>query len=308
MPQMTTSLVRQLFDGPLDIVGDVHGEIDALRALMQHLGYDDDGAHPAGRRLVFLGDLTDRGPDSPAVIQLVQRLCDAGRAQCVLGNHDLNILLDHRKHDNRWFFGQEFVADGLVVPQALADQTTRRAIVGLFRTLPIALERHDLRVVHACWNDPMIAIARAASNVVELYEEHHNLVERSFPGLDLDQIARDLEHQNKNPVKLLSSGPEERTNEPIHSSGKTRHEKRVHWWNDYHGKFCVFGHYSLLEGIPRGNQSTFCVDYGVGRRWTERRSGKSTGFTLKLAALRWPERLVVFDEGDSRRCDGSSLA
>ena len=43
---MDRSLVQPLFDGSLDIVGDVHGEIEALRSLMQHLGYDDDGNHP----------------------------------------------------------------------------------------------------------------------------------------------------------------------------------------------------------------------------------------------------------------------
>ena len=37
------SLVQPLFDGPLDIVGDVHGEIAALTSLMHHLGYDNDG-------------------------------------------------------------------------------------------------------------------------------------------------------------------------------------------------------------------------------------------------------------------------
>jgi hypothetical protein len=36
------SLIQPLFDGPLDIVGDVHGEIGALRSLMHHLGYDGD--------------------------------------------------------------------------------------------------------------------------------------------------------------------------------------------------------------------------------------------------------------------------
>ena len=60
---MTTPLVQPLFDGPVDIVGDVHGEIEALRSLMHHLGYADDGPHPNDRRLVFVGDLTDRGPE-----------------------------------------------------------------------------------------------------------------------------------------------------------------------------------------------------------------------------------------------------
>lgn len=299
---MNNSLIQPLLDGPLDIVGDVHGEIDPLRSLMRHLGYNNDGVHPEGRRLVLVGDLTDRGPDSPAVINLVQRLIKLGRAQCVLGNHDLNILLGHRKHDNNWFFGEEFLEGGKVVPQALADESTRQQVIAFFRTLPIALERAELRVVHACWNDAMIDTAREFCDVVELYDEHHEQIEGSFPGMDIDDIDQGLAHQNKNPVKLLSSGPEERTDNPAHASGKIRNERRVLWWNDYYEVFCIFGHYSILDGQPRGNDSTFCVDYGVGKRWMERRSGKTDDFKLKLAALRWPERVVVFDEGERRPC------
>lgn len=210
------SLIQPLFDGPLDIVGDVHGEIDALRSLVGHLGYDSDGKHSNGRRLVFVGDLTDRGPDSPAVVDLVQRLVESGRAQCVLGNHDLNILLGHRKHDNHWFFGEEHKEDGIVVPQVLADESIRERVLKFFGTLPIALERDDLRVVHACWNDDMITFARDSGDVVALYDEHHDLIEGSFPDLDLDDTDKGLDHQNKNPVKLLSSGPEERTEAPIY--------------------------------------------------------------------------------------------
>ena len=68
---MPYSLVHPLFAGPLDIVGDVHGEIDALQNLLNHLGYGEDGVHQGGRRLVFLGDLIDRGPPHVG-------LCDAG--------------------------------------------------------------------------------------------------------------------------------------------------------------------------------------------------------------------------------------
>ena len=50
---MDRSLIQPLFDGPLDIVGDVHGEIEALRSLMQHLGYDDAGSHPEGRHSAY---------------------------------------------------------------------------------------------------------------------------------------------------------------------------------------------------------------------------------------------------------------
>ena len=299
-----SSLVRTLFDGPLDIVGDVHGEIEPLRALMRRLGYSEDGHHPDGRRLIFVGDLTDRGPDSPAVVDLVQQLIVSDRAQCVLGNHDLNILLDDEKHENKWFFGKEFSDDGKVVPQVLADKAIKERVLSLFRALPIALERDDLRVVHACWDDKMIEIARESSKVKRLYEKHLLRIEGSFPDLDLNKIDQGLERQNKNPVKLLSSGPEERRQKREYAGGKWRYEERVEWWKDYQDTFCVFGHYGLeYDDAPeddvkaRGSSSTYCVDFGVGKRWKERRDGKTGQFKWKLAALRWPERMVVFDDG-----------
>jgi hypothetical protein len=58
----------------------------------------------------------------------------------------------------------------------------------------------------------------------------------------------------------------------------------------------VFGHYGILDGEPRESSNAFCIDYGVGKRWTERKMGKVSGFKHKLAALRFPEREIVFDE------------
>ena len=299
MTDLTTShLIQPLFDGPLDIVGDVHGEYDALRSLIDHLEYDDAGRHPDGRRLVFVGDLTDRGPDSPAVVELVRGLIQSGRAQCVLGNHDFNILVDHEKPENKWFYGVEFLdKNGDAVPQVLADDSTRQRVGTFFRTLPIALERDDLRVVHACWDDAMIDFARDATDIVSLYEHHAALIEDMLAVSDLDEIDKGLGHQNHNPVKLLTSGPEERTEEPIEAGGKIRHERRVPWWNDYRDAFCVFGHYSIPYAEPRGKGSAFCIDYGIGKRWTERHQGTSNNFSWRLAALRFPERKVVFDDG-----------
>lgn len=300
---MTASLVQPLFDGPLDIVGDVHGEIEALRNLMDRLGYDQDGSHPDQRRLVFVGDLTDRGPDSPAVVELVQILIESGRAQCVLGNHDLNILLDRRKRENKWFYAEEFLdKDGSVVPQRLADDLTRKRVCRFFRTLPLALEREDLRVVHACWHDEMVAVAREATDAVSLYQNYVDLIKKILASQNqLDDIDIGLKYQNGNPVKRLTSGPEERTATPENTGGKLRNERRVIWWNDYRDPaFCVVGHYSLPDGESRGNGSAFCVDFGVGNRWMERRVGFNEGFSGKLAAMRFPEREVVFDEGENR--------
>lgn len=314
---MAPSLIQPLFDSPIDIVGDIHGEIVALRNLLGHLGYSNDGRHPEGRRLVFLGDLTDRGPDSPAVVDVVKRFVEAGCAQCVLGNHEVNILLNHPKHENKWFYSGEFLAkDGSVVPQRLADIGIRQQVLDFFATLPLALERDDLRVVHACWDDDMLSFARSSSNVVSLYHEHADRIEIEIQSRPtLDDIDKGLLHQNWNPVKILSSGPEERTDEPIEAGGKIRNEKRVRWREKYRDAFCVFGHYSIPDGepsqdgestpgsIPRGKGSTFCIDYGVGKRWTERGKGNTTGFSSKLAALSFPDRVVVFDDGEKQPCE-----
>ena len=84
-----------LADG-IDIVGDVHGCSWELRRLVEHLDYHEqsDGSwlHPEGRRLAFLGDLIDRGPDSVGALDLVERLIDSGVAYlAAVGNHDYEI-------------------------------------------------------------------------------------------------------------------------------------------------------------------------------------------------------------------------
>ena len=83
--------------GPFDIIGDVHGCHAELVELLTRLGYDvaEDGSgaiHPEGRRAVFLGDLVDRGPDTPAVLRLVMQMVARGTAICVPGNHENKLV------------------------------------------------------------------------------------------------------------------------------------------------------------------------------------------------------------------------
>jgi protein phosphatase len=99
----TVSLERRFNDlthltGPFDLIGDVHGCRSELEALLSGpLGYaierDEAGRavnarHPEGRTAVFLGDLVDRGPDSPGVLRLVMGMVAAGTALAVPGNHE----------------------------------------------------------------------------------------------------------------------------------------------------------------------------------------------------------------------------
>ncbi|WP_313404936.1 polynucleotide kinase-phosphatase [Aeromicrobium sp.] len=86
--------------GPFDVVGDVHGCRAELEQLLDELGYaiarDEagrpvDAAHPDGRRAIFVGDLVDRGPDSPGVLRLVMGMVASGNAFCVAGNHEAKL-------------------------------------------------------------------------------------------------------------------------------------------------------------------------------------------------------------------------
>ncbi len=144
-----SKLIGRLFKGPIDVVGDIHGEIEPLRLLLERMGYDKNGVHPEGRRLVFLGDLVDRGPDSPAVVELVKQLVEAGLAQCILGNHELNLLRGDPKDGNGWFTQPERADKYGSVPVSPDQKKDFREFL---LTLPLALENDELRVVHACWH------------------------------------------------------------------------------------------------------------------------------------------------------------
>ena len=78
-----------------DVIGDVHGCLHTLGRLLTELGYDENGAHPQGRRLAFVGDLVNRGAHSEATFIRVMRLVGAGRASVVRGNQDLAWAESH---------------------------------------------------------------------------------------------------------------------------------------------------------------------------------------------------------------------
>ncbi|SFK78698.1 polynucleotide kinase-phosphatase [Streptosporangium canum] len=87
---------RRELTGPFDIIGDVHGCRAELETLLRTLGWEiEPGAtgatHPEGRTAVFVGDLVDRGPDSPGVLRLVMGMVAAGTALCVSGNHEQKL-------------------------------------------------------------------------------------------------------------------------------------------------------------------------------------------------------------------------
>lgn len=142
---------RQWDHGPFDIVGDVHGCAMELELLLGRLGWargeDDAWRHPAGRRLVFVGDLVDRGPRSPDVLRWVMASVAAGTALCLPGNHDDKLRRKLRGRNVK-------VAHGLEKTLAqLADQPPEfvASVAAFIESLPshLLLDGGTLCVAHA---------------------------------------------------------------------------------------------------------------------------------------------------------------
>ena len=263
-------MIQKMLEGPVDIVGDVHGEIDALDSLLGHLGYDWRRDSSEGRRLVFVGDLTDRGPDSPAVVDKVRCLVEAGRAQCVIGNHELSLLRHVEKHANSWYVKGE--PDEW--PTEVPDAAEKERIGKFLKTLPMVLERDDLRVVHACWHAESIESIRKQQDRFDSVAEFYKYCEGSRPVTEEEQeltkrkeaevqeFGHDLcnpdwqakmlpanaewsrRYQMSNPVRVVTSGEEAIADTQFFSAGKWRMLNRVRWWDQYKdGQVVVFGHY-----------------------------------------------------------------
>lgn len=212
-----------------DIIPDIHGQAAKLRLALQNLGWHWTGStwrHPEpDRHIVFLGDFIDRGPENGAVIRMVRELMDAGRAQAIMGNHELNAihfhtddpdtgapLRMHNKHnlEQHESFLREFPLG--------ASQT--KDVLDWMRGLPLFIESEGFRAVHAAWIQPAIDDLRRQTGAGVLSEDQ--LIRAGRKGDALYDLA-----------EAVAKGPEARLPHP-HSfedkAGKVRHHVRVKWW------------------------------------------------------------------------------
>jgi polynucleotide kinase-phosphatase len=156
--------------GPFDIIGDVHGCQPELAALLAELGYrpGEDGVrrHPAGRTAVFLGDLVDRGPDTPGVLRTVMGMVTDG-ALCVPGNHEAKLLRAMRGRDVKVSHGlAESLAQLAAEPAEFSDEVIA-FLDGLVSHY--VLDSGRLVVAHAGLREEMHGRASAAVRAFALY-------------------------------------------------------------------------------------------------------------------------------------------
>ncbi len=215
-----------------DLIGDVHGHADELRALLHHLDYRPDATgilrHPAGRQVIFLGDYIDRGPKIRETLALVRGMVEAGAALAILGNHEYNALA----------FWQQDPAGGYLRPHKPVNILQHVRTIEEFRskelfaewlgyldwfmTLPLALELPSLRAVHACWEPRQLAYLR-----------------QQLPGL---RLTRDFLLRASRPdtpeftaAEIVLKGREDRLPGGITFADKDGHYRsrmRLRWWQN----------------------------------------------------------------------------
>jgi len=160
--------------GPFDIIGDVHGCFEELVALLRQLGYsvETDGntfnvSPPDERKLVFLGDLVDRGPGIPAVLRLVMSVVKTGLALCVPGNHDMKLMRKLRGRDVQITHG---LSESLAQLEAEPAEF-RREVADFLDGLVshYVLDKGRLVVAHAGMKEEMQGRGSAAVRFFALY-------------------------------------------------------------------------------------------------------------------------------------------
>jgi len=113
-------------------VGDVQGCAPSLKALVKKL--------PKKSNLIFLGDLVNRGPDSLGALRQLKSLQESGRAECLLGNHDLHLLaIDAGLRNTK----------GLDTVDAILKAPDRKDLIHWIRKRPMALSNGKVLTVHA---------------------------------------------------------------------------------------------------------------------------------------------------------------
>ncbi|MDQ0162456.1 bis(5'-nucleosyl)-tetraphosphatase PrpE [Aeribacillus alveayuensis] len=137
-----------------DIIGDIHGCFVEFLQLTKKLGYhwrNKTLEHPDGRKLVFVGDLTDRGPNSLKVIETVYQIVKQHKGIYVPGNHCNKLY--------RFFRGNPVqIAHGLETTvaeyESLHDEQ-QRLIRGMF------MELYEQAPLYAILDNGQLVVAHA---------------------------------------------------------------------------------------------------------------------------------------------------
>lgn len=273
-----------------DLIGDIHGYATELKSLLAKMGYrETDGVwkHPE-RKVIFLGDFVDRGPEQVETVSIARNMIESGNALAVMGNHEFNAVAWAmedpespgeylRPHtDKNLKQHKEFLN------QVIEGSESHRSMIEWFRTLPVYLDLPGLRVVHACWHPSFISKIGA-------YTDQQN---RLLPAAWEKSSRKGSEAYDA--IETLLKGLEIRLPAPHYFLDKDqnpRYEIRAKWWQTekitYRDLAMVPGdeidkipHIPVEEDVLPGYDSEKPVF--VGHYWM---SGEPAALSTKVACL-----------------------
>lgn len=211
-----------------DFIPDTHGQRELLEALLSRLGYRRSAAGwrrpDPRRRVVFLGDYVDRGPDSPGVIRLVRDMVEADAALAISGNHEVNMIRFHAEKLGAAKPMREHSKKNISQhAETLTSYEGRNAQLledlHWLADLPFWLDLGDIRAVHAAWSAPAMA------RIAEVFPAGR-------PGVE-GHLRFDKESEIGQDIELLTCGPEVELPEPyafMDKGGHRRTRPRIMWW------------------------------------------------------------------------------
>ena len=229
-----------------DIIGDIPGQADKLEDLLRLLGYSDrSGAwRHEERSAIFVGDFIDRGPAQVRSVNTVRAMVDAGAAQAVIGNHELNAIAWHtpdprrpgeylRSHDSAKWGEKNRKQHAAFLAEVEDKPALHREIIDWFLTLPLWLDLPKLRVVHACWHPSFMAWLAPHLHMGKY-------LTRTLMVAATDEPEDESEKDNANPsifkaVECLTKGievPLPAGHQFHDKDGHVRNRVRVRWWDE----------------------------------------------------------------------------
>jgi len=277
-----------------DLIGDIHGHATELKALLAKMDYQEiDGVwqHPE-RKVIFLGDFVDRGPEQVETVEIARKMVESGNALAVMGNHEFNaVAWATEDPENPVHHLRRHTDKNLDQHQAFLDQVgegseLHHSMIEWFKTLPVYLDLSEFRVVHACWHPEHLAMIAEYTDsenrlLPEAWEqaskkgsEAYEAVETLLKGLEIPlphphQFTDEYGHKRANiRTKWWQQGEltyRDLAMVPGDAIDQIPHEPVAsHILPGYDGKKPVFvGHY-WMKGEPAPlNEHIACLDYSV---------------------------------------------
>lgn len=215
-----------------DIIGDIHGHYPLLIKMLKQLGYTKNGKSfsKPDRKVIFTGDIINRGPEIRNTINLVRNMVDNGDALCILGNHEWNAILFATIDKQGKFFQKHLPRYQLPLSNTLeeykADPDEFADVIKWFRRLPFYLDLDGLRVVHGSWNDKHIeTIAQFRKDEVKIKKDFlKEYLSNKELNTAVDELLKGIEFQLPKDFLLKDD------------KGIIRRNFRIKWWETAEGK------------------------------------------------------------------------